>query len=66
MYRVHGNGNLGESTIGLNNKFQVQYKLNETEHHPKMLICCLSKKGLDGRVKKWWSWDLSHILILGV
>ena len=47
-----------------NSNFQLQYKLNKKEHHPEMLICSLPNKELC-TVKKRWSYDLSHILILG-
>ena len=34
--------------------FQLRYKLNETEHHLKIVICCFPNKRLF-TVKKWWS-----------
>ena len=38
--------NLRENAIGQNSDFQQQYKLNEIEHHPEILICCLHNKAL--------------------
>ena len=38
--------NFKKNAIGQNSNFQLQYKLNETEHHPEILICCLPNKGL--------------------
>ena len=37
---------LEKNAIGQNSNFQLQYILNETEHHPKILICSLSNKEL--------------------
>ena len=42
--------------MGQNSNFQLQYKLNETEHHPEILICSLPNTELY-TVKKWWSYD---------
>ena len=37
---------LGENVIGRNSKFQLQYKLNETDHHSKFFLYVLPNKRL--------------------
>ena len=34
--------NLGENAKGQNSDFQLQYKLNETEHHPEIVMLLTS------------------------